>query len=145
MISGLRSEATVLFLCSILFAAGYVCVCWKWRGREYVWHIYTEPAAPCLWLIMCLIICAISSEASRESFKLGLSVCLEYLLMMPPALGSCTASTVPVSTTLACETTYKHTHWCGHMLHLQYRRSTFNWGPLQKHCNFLLSYCNQCS
>lgn len=38
---------------------------------------------------MCLIICAISSEASRESFKLGLSVCLEYLLMTlhrpPPA------------------------------------------------------------
>lgn len=121
-----------------------VCVCARDRERESVCGTYTEPAAPCLWLIMCLIICAISSEASRESFKLGLSVCLEYLLMMvhrpPPlsTLGSHTAVIVPASTTVAWEVTYKHTHSFGHTQVFSELFESEKW----KHSYFCHKFCS---
>lgn len=98
---------------------------------------------------MCLIICAISSEASRESFKLGLSVCLEYLLMavrsplFPPMLGRHTVVKSPSEHTLAWETAYKHTHLFGHMgITPSTKGSTFTGAP-SKALQFSLNYPNQ--
>lgn len=137
MISGLRSEATEPFLCSTLFAAGSGCVSQIERESVCVCvkHIYTEPAAPCLWLIMCLIICAISSEASRESFKLGLSVCLEYLLM--------TARDLPLPLSLASQSRWTQPWHINTHIHLNTHASLLtqkqahSLGSLQKHCKFL--------
>lgn len=115
----LNNKVSVLPHAGVLFAAGSVHVCLHTSLEKHVPHTHTcphtEAAAPCLGVIMWLVICAISSDACRQNFKLRDSVCLEYLLMTahhPPAI-------LPVPCFLPLEVGLKCSHLFGHVNHCQ--------------------------